>query len=401
MSENNPVRFGIIGCGGAAMPMAQAISASAVAKVAAAYDLNPALTRDVAERFGADAHDTLESLLNDDAADAVYIAVPHNQLAPLATKALRAGKHALVEKPMALSLPEADALIALAEAKGLGLGVNFDLRQSAQAVQACGLVRAGAIGDIVAVRIQTFIDKPASYWQAGYSGRWVSSWRTSRAEAGGGVVLMNSSHQLDSVRFITGLEVASVSGEIGTLAAPVPMEVEDTASASLRYTNGAIGSLMAGAHLAGPEAGSENIQIYGTLGQLRVPSLYGDDPVTLFLRRPWSRSETGLYDHPTGGSETGLYDHPTGGSETRPYSEPVGGEPELAANEWHSLPHTPAHIYQGTVDAFARAVQRGEAPSPNGRDAREVLAIVLGLYRAAETRSVQRIEHLEVRHAGD
>jgi predicted dehydrogenase len=90
-----------------------------------------------------------------------------------------------------------------------------------------------------------------------------------------------------------------------------------------------------------------------------------------------------------------------GGSETRPYGEPVGGEPELAANEWHRLPHTPAHIYQGTVDAFARAVQRGEDPSPHGRDARAVLAIILGLYRASAQHRVEFIEQQEATHARD
>jgi UDP-N-acetyl-2-amino-2-deoxyglucuronate dehydrogenase len=364
MSENGKVRFGIIGCGGAAMPVAQALSASPVAALAAAYDLNPALARDVGEHYGAAVHDSLESLLSSPTVDAVYIAVPHNQLAPLAAQALRGGKHALVEKPMALSLAEADELIMLAEVNGLGLGVNYDLRQSAQGMQARALVRAGAIGEIVAVRIQTLVDKPASYWRAGYSGRWVSSWRTSKAQAGGGVVLMNSSHQLDIVRFITGLEVASVSGEVGTLAAPVQMDVEDIASASLRYDNGAIGSLFAGAHLAGSEPGSERIELYGAQGQLRLPSLYADDLVQLFLRREW-------------------------------------GEPVLVAKQWHSLSHEPAHIYQGTVDAFARAVQQGQPPSPNGRDAREVLAIILGLYQSSEGHTVQPIEHLEVKHAGD
>jgi len=220
MPDGPKLRFGIIGCGGAAMPVAEALAASPVAALTAAYDLNPALAQDVAKRFGARAHASLEALLADADVQAVYIAVPHSQLAPLAAQALRAGKHALVEKPLALSVAEAEALVALADAHGLGLGVNYDLRQSAQAQQARDLVRAGAIGEIFAVRIQTLIDKPASYWQAGYSGRWVSSWRASQAQAGGGVTLMNSSHQLDIVRFITGLEVARVSGEVGILATP-------------------------------------------------------------------------------------------------------------------------------------------------------------------------------------
>ena len=106
MPEGERLRFGIIGCGGAAMPVAQALATSPVAALVAAYDLNPDLARDGAERVGAVAHESLDALLADGAVEAVYIAVPHNQLAPLAAQALRAGKHALVEKPMALSVAE-------------------------------------------------------------------------------------------------------------------------------------------------------------------------------------------------------------------------------------------------------------------------------------------------------
>jgi len=120
---------------------------------------------------------------------------------------------------------------------------------------------------------------------------------------------------------------------------------------------------VAGAHLAGAESGGENISLHGAHGQLKLPSLYGDDDVQIYLRRAW-------------------------------------GEPALAAGAWHRLPHAPAHIYQGTVDAFARAVQSGAAPSPNGRDAREILAIVLGLYQSSATHTATVIEHAEVKHAG-
>jgi predicted dehydrogenase len=364
MAETGRLRFGIIGCGGAALAVAQALAAAERTALAATYDLNPALARDLAEHHGGTAFESLDALLGSPEVDAVYIAVPHYQLAPLAAQALQAGKHALVEKPMALSLAEADALIALADAKGLGLGVNYDLRQAAQAVQARALVQGGAIGTVIGVRCNTLIDKPTSYWQVGYSARYVSPWRATKAQAGGGVVLMNSSHQLDAVRFITGLEVARVSGVVG--ARVVDVEVEDTGSASLLYNNGAIGSLFAGAHLAGVEGGSERLELFGREGQLRMPSLYGDDPVQLFLRRDWTL--------------------------------PNAAEP-LAAGRWHSLPHEPAHIYQGTVEAFARAIQAGQPPSPNGRDARAVLAIVLALYRASDEGSVQVLEQPEVKHA--
>src|SRR5713101_1474945 len=115
MAEESKLRFGIIGCGGAALPMSQALAASKAAALMATYDLNPALARDIAGRYGATAHESLASLLADAGVEAVYIAVPHHQLAPLAAQSLQAGKHALTEKPMALSLADADSLIALAE----------------------------------------------------------------------------------------------------------------------------------------------------------------------------------------------------------------------------------------------------------------------------------------------
>ena len=300
-----------------------------------------ALAQVLGQRFGVRVAESLDALLADPTVAAVYIAVPHNQLAPLATRALQAGKHALVEKPMATRLADADALIALAEARKLALGVFYELRQVAAYARARAMLQAGAIGTVVGVHIQTLIDKAASYWQVGSASRTRSAWRGSKAEAGGGVVLMNTSHALDGVRWLTGLEVVRVSGEIGTLLAEV--EVEDTAAASLRYDNGAIGSVFVGAHLAGA-ARAEHVAIFGTEGQLKLPYPYGPDPLQVFLRRAWDG---------------------------------------LAPNEWHSLPDPPAPVYVRAVDEFALAVQRGLPAPTNGRDARQVLAIVLGLYRAA------------------
>jgi predicted dehydrogenase len=173
----------------------------------------------------------------------------------------------------------------------------------------------------------------------------VNPWRASRAQAGGGVVMMNTSHGLDALRYITGLEVVGIAGEIDTWVPGV--EVEDTAAATLRFDNGAIGSLFAGAHLAG--GGEEACDLYGTQGQLRLPDAYGHDPLRLYLRQAWGDFEAGV---------------------------------------WHSLPQSPVNCYALAVDDFARAVQRGQPAPTSGRDARAVLALVLGLYESAATHSV-------------
>lgn len=337
--------FALLGCGGAAVPVARALAASPVARLAAVHDLHLDLARDLGAQHHATVAATLDELLADAEVQAVYIAVPHNQLAPLARRVLEAGKHALVEKPLALTLADADALIALADARGLALGVFYEMRHTTAHQQARAMVQAGAIGTITAVRLQTVIDKSRDYWQRGLSGRWVNPWRASRAQAGGGVVLMNTSHGLDALRYITGLEVVRLSAETGTWTPGV--EVEDTAAATLRFDNGAIGSLFAGAHLAG--GGDESCDLYGTQGQLRLPDAYGHDPLRVYLRQPW------------GGLEAGV---------------------------WHSLPQTPVNAYALALDDFAQAVQRGQPAPTSGRDARAILAIVLGLYASAARQSV-------------
>lgn len=334
-------KFGIVGCGSAAVPVCEAVSASSLATLTKLYDVDPNLSRDLGAQYGVSYAGRLDELLHDSEVEAVYIAVPHDQLYPLARQVLEAGKHALVEKPLALTLEQADGLIALADKRQLALGVFYELRHTTAYGQARELIRVGAIGQIIGVRIQTLIDKPAAYWQVGYSGRSASPWRGQKARAGGGVVIMNVSHQLDAIRYLTGLEVASVSAEVGTLTASV--EVEDLAAATLRYDNGAIGSLFAGAHLAG-SMGSERLDIFGAQGQLRLPDPYGDGPLQVFLRQGWGN---------------------------------------IPANHWHTLPTVRISAYAGAVEAFAQAVQLGKPAPTNGEDARRTLATVLAIYQAA------------------
>jgi predicted dehydrogenase len=347
MIEARPVRFGMIGCGSASIPVCEAIAISPLTELAAVYDVNQDLAKDISGRFHVPMLDTLEELLNDQNVEAVYIAVPHHLLAPLTQKVLEADKHALTEKPLAISLEEVDQLIALAEERELVLGVFYEMRYAPAHALAREFVQTGAIGNIVGVQIQTLIDKPLSYWQSGYSGRSINPWRGLKAQAGGGVVLMNTSHLLDALLYISGLNVISVAAEIGTLVASV--EVEDIATATLRFNNGAIGSLIAGAHIPGAHD-DEYCSIYGTGGQIRLPDPYGSDPLRIYLKQAWH---------------------------------------DLAAEQWHSVSTQPVPVYQRAVEDFARAVQSGQCAPIDARAARQVLSVVLAIYQsAAEHRTV-------------
>ena len=158
---------------------------------------------------------------------------------------------------------------------------------------------------------------------------------------------MNTSHLLDALLYITGLSVTSVSAEIGTLVADV--EVEDMAAATLRFNNGAIGSLIAGAHISGAH-NEECCSIYGTEGQIRLPDPYGSDPLRIYLRREWS---------------------------------------EFTAEQWHSIPLEPVLVYQQAIEDFAQAVLTKGCIPISAQDARQVLAVVLAIYQsAAERRTI-------------
>ena len=347
MSELKPVRFGIIGCGTASIPVCEAITSTPLTHLVSVYDVNEDLASDLGQRFRVPPVKTLDELLENPSVDAVYIAVPHSLLAPLARKVLEAGKHALVEKPLAISLEDVDCLIGLAQERKLRLGVFYEMRYAPAHAPARELIQTGAIGNIIGVRIQTLIDKPLTYWQSGYTGRSVNPWRGIKAQAGGGVVLMNTSHLLDAVTYVTGLVVTSVSAEIGTLVANV--EVEDMATATLRFNNGAVGSLMAGAHISGAH-NQEYCYLYGTHGQLRLPDPYGSDPMRLYLKREWG---------------------------------------EFTAGQWHTIPTEPVPVYKCAVEAFAQAVQSRQYAPINGQAARQVLAVVLAIYQsAAERRTI-------------
>jgi predicted dehydrogenase len=341
MPEMQPLRFGIVGCGTASIPVCEALTASPLTEVTAVYDLNPDLANDIHQRFEVPMMESFDELLMNQIVDAVYVAVPHYLLAPLTQQVLDAGKHALTEKPLAISLAEVDRLIALATTRKLALGVFYEMRYAPAHDMARELIQAGAIGNVIGVQIQTLIDKPPTYWQSGYGSRSINPWRAIKSQAGGGVVLMNTSHLLDALFHITGLAVTSVSAEIATLVADV--EVEDFASATLRFNNGAVGSLIAGAHITGAKH-EESYTVYGSVGQIRLPDPYGSDPLQIYLKQPWNK---------------------------------------LPSGQWHSIATRPVPVYRRAVEDFAQAVQTTGCAPIDAYAARRVLAVVLAIYQSA------------------
>ncbi|NLV74328.1 MAG: Gfo/Idh/MocA family oxidoreductase [Chloroflexi bacterium] len=338
------IRFGVIGCGEISAATCVGLAASPITKIAMLMDTRPETLNDLHELYGAPTTQDAEDVFANPDVDAVYIATPHDTHVPLGIRAAQAGKHVLMEKPIATTLADADKLINVCREAGVKLGVSFYNQVDGGQRLARDMILGGMIGDVTAVRLNAIVDKPAHYWQAGYTQRVSTDWRTKLARAGGGVLIMNVIHDLNAIRFVTGLEVTRLYAESDTLSTPV--EVEDTVGVVMRYNNGAIGVIQAGSAMRGGEHEClTGPRIYGTKGQIIL--------------------------------------NPSG---TPRYSIMMSTEPGegFEPGQWRELVNPGRMIdRQAIEEGFARAILEDTPPPCTGEDARRVLEIVLASYESA------------------
>src|SRR5687768_8243381 len=340
----------LLACGDIGFDNAAAVVAAPNGRLVGCYDPDPALGAAVADRFGTTAATSTEALLALQDVQAVFIAVPHHLHAPLAVQAAQAGRHVIVEKPLARTLAEARELTAAVRRAGVTGTVCFPQRFEPHVEHARRLVSEGALGEVTGALAVYFADKAASYWVGGYSGRSVSGWRGSRELSGGGVLMMNFPHLIDVIRAVARIEVDEVSA---LTSSSEGLEVEDTVSVSVRYDNGAVGSFVGSSAARGTT--DEQLQLWGTDGYL----VLSPKPRLFTLR----------------------------------------SRPGATASRWHSLADEEAADPRAVfVSRFATALARGEKPDVTLDDGLAVQAVVEAAYRADETgRSVQLAELLGVR----
>jgi predicted dehydrogenase len=208
-------------------------------KLAAVFDPVPAnAARAAAEFPGAVACASAEELLRRDDVEAVLILTTHAQHHPLALAALRAGKHVLVEKPMACSLAESLEMAAAARAAKRVLLIGQCQRYDASYAGIRRIIESGEIGRIHAIRFDSMQGLVANDLLPS------SHWLCDGEVAGGGVVISVSVHRIDLCRYLVG-EVRRVSALMRTVTSHFRNGAEDYACALLDFSNGAIGEMFA------------------------------------------------------------------------------------------------------------------------------------------------------------
>lgn len=229
------VRTALIGCGKVGQIHAAALRDLPESDFVAVCDRDPGRAGAFAAQYGTRACTEPEALWRDAGAQAVFVCTPHPLHAEPVIRAAEAGVHALVEKPLAASLADCDAMLAASRRAGTRLGVVSQRRLYEPVLRMKAAIDAGKIGRPALGVFQMFSWRDRAYYES-------DPWRGRWATEGGGVLVNQSPHQLDLLRWFMG-DVEEVSGCWANLNHPY-VEVEDTALALIRFRGGGLGSVV-------------------------------------------------------------------------------------------------------------------------------------------------------------
>jgi len=253
------IGFAILGAGMVADYHRQAIAANAElgARLVVVGHYNPARFADISHQCGVPCVHQ-EELLAHPEVDVVCVCTPSGQHAAQAVAAASAGKHVLVEKPMALSLADAEAMIAACEQANVQLGVVLQRRAEPLFQRIHRAIQAGDLGDLTLGVVTLPYYRPQAYYDQ-------ADWRGTWALDGGGVLMNQGIHLVDLLVWYMG-DPVQVQAQAATLHRHI--EVEDTLAATLRFANGALATITATTTAA--PGFPHRIEIYGTGGCIQV-----------------------------------------------------------------------------------------------------------------------------------
>lgn len=326
------VGWAIIGIGKVAdVAIAPAITADEQSSLAAVYSRSSDRAKAFADKHGAaSGYDDYDRLLSDPDVDVVYIASPNGVHAEQALAALKAGKHVLVDKPLALELADARTLVETASAAKVLLGTGFHLRSKATARAGREAIAAGKLGDVFYAEMSCGAGKGLYPYD---------TWRADPELSGGGTLLHQGVHAVDLVAYLCDAPVVEVTCMIDK-----PGD-EDVFVGSCRLADGTLANLSSHSRRMGTRP---DWTVFGTAGWLDarggtspapddVLDLHGDD-----------------------------------------------GTSRLATST--------SSAYVAEVADFANAVATGTEPAATGVDGMRAVAVAEALYRSAKDRTSVAVE---------
>lgn len=314
------------------------------AEVGAICDVVKERVEALAAQYNCKAYTDWKELVADPTLDAVIVAATNTTHAEMTIAALKAGKHVMCEKPMAVSLEEAQAMMRTAEECGKMLFIAQNQRLAPAHVKAKQLLQSGALGKVITFK-STFGHPGCERWAKEKK----KTWFFQKSQSYFGCLADLGIHKIDVVRWMLDDEYTEVYARVETLNKTyedgTPIDVEDNATMVLKTAKGATGTITVSWTY---EYEDGSTVFYCTDG---VMTIYGDPVYQIVIKR---------FD---------------------------GTEDYLKVGE---IPNNKVQVKSGIIDEFVDSLNRGVA-SISGKDGYEPLKVVFGAYESSRTNSVVKL----------
>jgi UDP-N-acetyl-2-amino-2-deoxyglucuronate dehydrogenase len=344
------LKTAVIGYGKVAHTHAEALATIPESELVAVCGRDAAKARSFAERHGVKPFTSVEEMVGA-GVQAVVVATPHPAHASVTVPALRAGAHAIVEKPLASSLEDCDAMIAAARESGRTLAMISQRRLYAPVLRVREAIDAGRLGRPILGTATLLGWRSEEYYRS-------DPWRGSWDGEGGGVLVNQAPHQVDILQWFMG-EVDELYGAWANLNHSY-LEVEDTSIAVIRFRSGALGNMVV-----------SNSQNPGISGRVWVHGSNGatagvqTDGGSMFIAGMTTVAEPPINDVWT-----------------------LPGEAEMLARwqkedtDFFATVDATQHYHRLQIQEFLQAVLAGRPPMVAGEEGRKTVEIFTAIYRS-------------------
>lgn len=338
MEVTKEMRFAIIGCGRIAPKHAESIVAIPEAELVAVCDIVPEKAQAFADKYGAEPYTDYHEMLKRPDIDVVTIATSSGLHAEIGIAAAQAGKHVMVEKPMAMTLKSADELIAACQKAKVKLAVIHQNRFNKSIKLMRQALEAGRFGKLTHGQATVRWNRNDDYYAQ-------APWRGTKLQDGG--VLMNQSiHNIDLLQWMFG-PVESVFGYTATNLRKI--EMEDVGAAVIKFKSGAIGLIEAASTIY-PKNIEETLNVFGETGSVMVGGI------------AVNRIET--------------WEFPESEEEKK----------QIFASQESDPPTVYGFGHREIIMDMIQAIQEDRTPAIPGEEGRKALEIILAIYKCQETK---------------
>jgi predicted dehydrogenase len=338
------VKIGLIGLGLMGIPHARILQKVEECDLVAAAEVDEK-QKAVADELGIRFYKSYEEMIAKESLEGVILALPNHLHAPIGIACAKKGLHLFVEKPITPNLAEADGLIEAAKENKVQILVGHQRRFSSLVEKAREIVTGGELGSLVGVTITWALLKPGAYYEG------PMSWRK---EKNGGPILINLIHEIDNLRYICG-EIEEVYAQVSNRVRN--FQVEDTAGITLRFANGALGTVFltdCSPSLTSWEGTTgENPLLYSDFGNCY--NFFGTEGSLLFPQM-----------------------------KRRYYADPAKlGWNYPITEQGYKIPREDPYIKE--FSHFCRVIRGQELPRTSGEDGKKTLAVTLAIKQSGQT----------------